>query len=318
MTRLRLVFMGTPEYAVPSLEALLAAGFDLACVYTQPPRRRGRGQRAEPSPVQRRAEQAGLAVRAPLSLKDAEAQNAFAALEADAGVAVAYGLILPPPILRAPRLGCINAHASLLPRWRGAAPIQRALMAGDPETGVTIMQMDEGLDTGPLLLQERVPIGDQTTAAALHDRLAALSGRLLVEALNGLAQGRLAARAQPDQGATYAKKIDKSEGLLDWRLAAPELARRVRALSPYPGAHFEHGGARIKVLAAESRPSLAGAAEAPPGTVADARLAIVCGDGTCLYPLRLQRAGKAPVTVEQFLRGYPIPAGSRLSCPATS
>jgi methionyl-tRNA formyltransferase len=303
--------MGTPEFAVPSLEALVAAGHELAAVYCQPPRPAGRGHRPQPSPVQARAERLGLEVRTPVRL-DAAAAAEFAALSLDAAVVAAYGLILPKPVLAGPRLGCVNVHASLLPRWRGAAPIHRALLAGDAETGITIMQMDEGLDTGPILCRAAVPIGRATTASELHDRLAALGARLVVEALDSLAEGRLEPQPQPAEGATYAKKLKREEGELDWRRPAAELERAVRALNPWPGVWFTLGGERIKVLAAELA-----SGEGPPGTVLDGRLAIACGEGA-LRPLALQRAGREPQAVEAFLRGFAIPAGTVLPCPATS
>ena len=228
---------------------------------------------------------------------------------------VAYGLILPPAVLAAPRLGCINAHASLLPRWRGAAPIQRAIMAGDTETGVTVMRMDEGLDTGPILLAEAVPIGHETTGGSLHDTLAAISARLVMDALSALATGTLTETLQPADGATYSAKLEKHEAAIDWREPAARIERTVRALSPAPGAWFDHDGERIKVLAAtEARP----AAAAAPGTVIDDAFTVACGEGTALRPLRLQRAGKAPMATDAFLRGRPIGAGTQLPCPATS
>src|SRR6266404_1312973 len=216
MARLRLAFMGTPEFARTGLAALIAAGHDIACVYSQPPRPAGRGQRSRPSPVQALAEERGLPVRTPVNLREAAEQAHFADLGLDAAVVAAYGLILPPAILEAPRRGCLNIHASLLPRWRGAAPIQRAILAGDHETGVTIMQMDEGLDTGPMLLAERVDIEPETTATTLHDQLAAVGARLIVRTLGGLADGTLAARPQPAEGITYAKKLAREEGRIDW------------------------------------------------------------------------------------------------------
>jgi methionyl-tRNA formyltransferase len=266
-----------------------------------------------PSPVQQAAEAAGIAVRMPARL-DAEAAAAFVALALDIAVVVAYGLILPKAVLAAPRLGCLNIHASLLPRWRGAAPIQRAILAGDGETGITIMQMDEGLDTGPMLLREAVPIGPGTTAQQLHDTLAGLGARLILEALDGVAQGRLAAKPQPPAGATYAKKLRREEGALDWRRPAAQLERAVRAFDPWPGAWFEQGGERLKVLAAELALPRAGAA---PGTVLDDRLAIQCGEGA-LRPLSVQRPGRAAQDVDAFLRGHVIAAGTVLPCPATS
>lgn len=305
--------MGTPDFAVPSLRALIAAGHDIAAVYCQPPRPAGRGHRTHPSPVQMAAEAAGIAVRMPARLDANEAAH-FAALKLDAAVVAAYGLILPKPILSAPHLGCLNVHASLLPRWRGAAPIHRAILAGDTATGVTVMQMDEGLDTGPMLLTEAIPIGQTTTVSDLHDRLAALGARLIVEALDGAAKGRLTATPQPGDGVVYAKKLRREEGGLDWRRPAPELERAVRAFDPWPGAWFEHKGERIKILASELAPSLTGEV---PGTVLDGRLAIACGTGA-LRPLLLQRAGRAPQDVDAFLRGFSIAAGTVLPCRATS
>jgi methionyl-tRNA formyltransferase len=311
MPRLRLAFMGTPDFAVPALLALLDGGHEVAAVYTQPPREAGRGQRPRPSPVQAAAAARGLPVRSPASLKPPEAQAAFAALRLDAAVVVAYGLLLPKPVLAAPRLGCLNIHASLLPRWRGAAPILRALMAGDAETGVTIMQMDEGLDTGPMLLQESVPIGPADDAGTLHDRLAALGARLVLRALADLAAGTATPRPQPADGVTYAAKLTRDEERLDWRRPAAALARQVRALGPRPGAWFAAGADRVKVLAAAP---VAGRSEARPGTVLDDRLAIACGEGA-LRLARLQRAGGTPMPAEAFLRGYRLPSGTVLPLP---
>ena len=307
--------MGTPAFAVPTLDALCASGYTIAAVYTQPPRAAERGRKVRPTLVAVRAEAAGIQAMTPVSLKPEDAQTAFAALDADLAVTVAYGLILPPAVLAAPRMGCINAHASLLPRWRGAAPVQRAIMAGDEETGVTIMRMDQGLDTGPILMAERVPIGPGTTGGTLHDTLAALSARLVVEAIDALAAGTLAETPQPGEGATYAAKLEKHEAAIDWRAPASHIERRLRALAPRPGAWLDHEGERIKVLAAER---VAGATDAPPGTVIDVALAVACGDGTALRPTRLQRAGKAAMDRDAFLRGRPITAGTRLPCPATS
>jgi methionyl-tRNA formyltransferase len=304
---LRLAFMGTPDFAVPILEALLAAGHDVVAVYTQPPRPAGRGHREQPSPVQGAAETAGIPVHVPAKL-DAVEQEKFRAFSFDAAVVAAHGLILPKAVLIAPRLGCLNVHASLLPRWRGAAPIQRAILAGDRETGVTIMQMDEGLDTGPMLLAERVPIGPETTTATLHDALAALGARLIVRALAGRAEGTLVPRPQPAEGVIYAKKLTRDEGRLDWAKPAAELERVVRALNPAPGVWFERGGERIKVLAATLAEGRTGA---EPGTVLDDALTIACGSGA-LRLSRLQRAGRAAVDAEAFLRGYPLPPGTRL------
>ena len=306
--------MGTPAYAVPTLDALSARGHSIVAVYTQPPRAGERGRRVRPTPVAVRAEAAGIPLRTPASLKPAEAQAAFAALEPDLAVTVAYGLILPPAMLAAPRLGCINAHASLLPRWRGAAPIQRAIMAGDAESGVTVMGMDEGLDTGPILAAERVPIGPETTGGRLHDTLAALSARLIPDTIDALAAGTLAETPQPAHGATYAAKLTKQEAAIDWRAPAERIERQVRALAPVPGAWFTHDDQRIKVLAAETAPT---AADAPPGTVLDQALTIACGESSALRPTRLQRAGKAAMGTDAFLRGRPIDPGTRLPCPAT-
>jgi methionyl-tRNA formyltransferase len=303
---MRLAFMGTPDFAVPALDALAAAGHEIACVYAQPPRAAGRGVRVRKSPVHEAAERLGLSVRTPVNLKDAPIQAEFAALDLDIAVVVAYGLILPPPILDAPRNGCINIHASLLPRWRGAAPIQRAIEAGDAETGVTIMQMDAGLDTGPMLLAETVPITPATTGATLHDTLSARGARLIVTALARLERGDLRATAQPADGATYARKLTREEARLDWTQPAALLERRIRAFTPWPGAWFAHDGQRIKVLAA----SLA-AGTGVPGTVLDERLTVACGDGA-LRLARLQREGKAPMADDVFLRGHALPKGTVL------
>ena len=315
MTRpLSLVFMGTPEFAATILAALIAAGYPIPAVYTQPPRPAGRGYKLQPSPVQELAERHGLPVHCPTSLRNPEAQAEFAALGVDAAVVAAYGLILPKAILEAPRLGCLNVHASLLPRWRGAAPIQRAILNGDAETGVTIMQMDEGLDTGPMLLREAVPIGPKTTAGELTEELAALGTRLILEALDGVAAGARIARPQPEAGVTYAPKLRREEAQLDWRRQAVELERQVRAFDPWPGAFFFARDERIRVLAAEAEPRAAGA---EPGTVLDERLTIACGEGV-LRPLGLQRPGRAPLDTAALLRGFALPPGTRLPCPATS
>ena len=315
MKPLRLVFMGTPAYAVPALDALCASAHSIAAVYTQPPRPAARGRRFRPAPVAVQAEAAGIEIRTPASFKPAGEQEAFAALEPDLAVTVAYGLILPHEILTAPRLGCINAHASLLPRWRGAAPVQRAIMAGDTETGVTIMRMDEGLDTGPIFTAEAVPIEPETTGGTLHDALAELSARMIVDAVRGLAEGTLTETPQPTEGATYAAKLEKHEAAIDWRAPATRIERTVRALAPAPGAWFTQGGERIKVLAATEASQVAAA---PPGTVIDEALTVACGEGSALRPTRLQRAGKAPMATDAFLRGRPIDVGTQLPCPATS
>jgi len=303
---LRVVFMGTPAFALPTIEALAAAGFDIPAVYSQPPRPGGRGQRPRPGPVHAWAEARDIPVRTPTSLREAAEQAAFAALNADAAVVVAYGLILPPAVLAAPRLGCLNLHASRLPRWRGAAPIQRAVMAGDQETAATVMLMDEGLDTGPVLLERGVAIGPATTSGDLHDELADLGGPLMVEALRGLAAGSLMPRPQPAAGACYAGKIDKAEARIDWSRPAAVVAGQINGLSPVPGAWFPLAGARVKVLRAEPA---AGAGAA--GTVLDQQPAIACGEGAVRL-LELQRAGKAPLPADGFLRGTPLPPGSVL------
>jgi methionyl-tRNA formyltransferase len=311
---LDLVFMGTPVFSATILEALISAGHRLLAVYTQPPRPAGRGHRLQPSPVQLLAGQHRIEVRCPAGLRDREIEAGFAALGAEAAVVAAYGLILPPVMLAVPRLGCLNVHASLLPRWRGAAPIQRALLAGDRETGITIMQMEKGFDTGPILMQQPLSIGPTATTTSLTDELAQLGGGLIVAALDRLAGGTLVPHPQPREGVIYAAKISREEGLLDWRSQAAELERRVRALDPWPGAYFEHDGASIRVLAAAA---LAHATGDPPGTVLDDRLAIACGSGV-LRLLRLQRPGRVPLDASEFLRGYPIPPGKILPCPATS
>jgi methionyl-tRNA formyltransferase len=306
--------MGTPAFAATILEGLVAARYPILAVYTRPPRPAGRGHRLQASPTQLLAERHGLAVRSPTSLRDVQVQAGFTALGADAAVVAAYGLILPPPILAAPRLGCLNVHASLLPRWRGAAPIQRALIADDRETGITIMQMDEGLDTGPVLMQQAVPIGSATTAGRLTEELAALGARMILAALGDAARGRLDPRPQPAEGVTHAPKLQRGESRLDWRLSAVELERRVRAFDPWPGASFEIAGERIRVVAAATEPDGGGAM---PGTVIDGRLSIACG-ADALRPLKLQRPGRAALDAPAFLRGFPIPPGTVLPCPATS
>jgi methionyl-tRNA formyltransferase len=307
MPRLCLAFMGTPDFAAASLAALIAAGHDIAAVYSQPPRPAGRGQRPRPSPVQRLAESHGLPVLTPVSLKTPESQQEFAALGLDAAVVVAYGLLLPRAILESPRLGCLNVHASLLPRWRGAAPIQRAILSGDRESGITIMQMDAGLDTGPILLRRAIEIGPRETGASLHDRLAPLGAASIVEALEGLSAGRLQPIAQPAEGATYAAKLTREEERLDWREPAALLDRRVRALVPRPGAWCEIAGERVKVLEAEMVEG-----RGLPGHLIDDRLTIACGEGA-LRLLKLQRAGRAPLAAEDFQRGFRLAPGMMLA-----
>jgi len=305
---MRLVFMGTPDFSVPALDALHAAGHEIACVYTQPPRAAGRGQLPRPSPVAARATALGLPVRHPESLRDPGAQADFAALGAEVAVVVAYGLILPPPVLSAPARGCLNIHASLLPRWRGAAPIQRAVMAGDTETGVCIMQMEAGLDTGPVLLREAVPIGAQDTAGDLHDRLSHLGARLIVEALAGF--DGLEATPQPEAGVTYAAKIDKAEARIDWAAPAVEVDRRIRGLSPFPGAWCMAAGERLKLLG-----SRLAEGDGAPGQVLGLdgnALVVACGTGAVALT-RAQRSGRQPMDLATLTRGLALPEGHALA-----
>ncbi|SFK94957.1 methionyl-tRNA formyltransferase [Shimia haliotis] len=301
---MRIVFMGTPEFSVPVLEALIDAGHEIAAVYCQPPRPAGRGKKDRPTPVHARAEELGLEVRHPVSLRNAEAQAEFAALNADIGVVVAYGLILPQAILDAPKHGCLNIHASLLPRWRGAAPIHRAIMAGDAETGVCIMQMDAGLDTGDVLLRREIAIGATETTAELHDRLSVLGSDAIVDALAQLPA--LEREPQPDAGVTYAEKIDKSEAKIDWSAPAEDVDRKIRGLSPFPGAWTEIDGQRVKLLASQLAEGQGAA-----GTVLDDALTVACGLGA-VQLLRLQRAGKGAQDADIFLRGFPLSAGQSL------
>ncbi|MEJ6396943.1 methionyl-tRNA formyltransferase [Yoonia sp. 208BN28-4] len=298
---MRVVFMGTPDFSVPVLEALVAAGHDVACVYSQPPRPAGRGKKDRPSPVQVKAEELGLMVRHPVSLKGEDAQAEFAALDADIAVVVAYGLILPQAILDAPKRGCLNIHASLLPRWRGAAPIHRAIMAGDAETGVCIMQMEAGLDTGPVLLREVTDIGVGETTGALHDRLSDMGARLIVDALAQLDD--LTPEQQPDEGVTYAAKIDKSETRVDWAQPATTVANHINGLSPFPGAWCDVAGERVKLLAAEVADGAGAAGAALDG------FTIACGEGAVRATV-VQRAGKRPMAAADALRGLDL--GDRL------
>jgi len=309
MSKLRVIFMGTPDFAVPAFTRI-AAHHDVIAVYSQPPRPAGRGQREREGPVHGAALQRGLPVFTPATLKDSATQAAFAAHNADIAVVAAYGLILPRAILAAPRLGCINIHGSLLPRWRGAAPIQRAIMAGDVETGITIMQMEAGLDTGPMLLKGAVPIDDTTTAGTLHDVLAELGARLVVEALDRLAAGTLPVTAQPVEGVTYATKIEKAEAAIDFAKPAATVLRHIHGLSPSPGAWFSHGGERIKVLRAALAADAGG--KRAPGTVVGGDLNIACANGA-IRLLTLQRAGKSATDAAAFLRGYALPAGTILA-----
>lgn len=308
MTRLRLAFMGSPAFAVPALRALHDAGHEIAAVYSQPPRPAGRGQALTPCPVHAAADALGLPVLTPARLrKNLEAQATFAALDLDAAVVAAYGLILPPAMLAAPRRGCLNVHASLLPRWRGAAPIQAAVLTGDAETGITIMQMDAGLDTGDMLLREAVPIGPRTTAAGLQDTLAAIGSRLILRALDEAPPPV----PQPEAGATYAPKLTRDDGRIDWTRTAAELDRTVRALNPWPGT-WALLGAMLGGEVLKVHDAVPEAGNGPPGTVLDDRLLVACGEGA-LRLLRVQRPGRAPMTADALLRGWPVPAGSHLA-----
>ena len=312
----RLVFMGTADFAVPSLEALAASRHEVVAAYTQPARPAGRGWHPRPSPVQLAAEALGLPLRTPSSLRDPAEQAAFAALGAELAVVAAYGLILPKAVLDAPRLGCVNLHASLLPRWRGAAPIQRALLAGDPETGVTIFQMEPSLDTGPVIAIRPVAITACSTAASLHGELAELAAAMVVAAVDDLAAGRTHPVPQPDDGVTYAAKIEKSEGRIDWTRSAEALERQLRALNPWPGCWTEMAGGTLRVLA--GRPVRCDHRR-PAGEVLDERLTVACGEGA-LTLTSVQRPGGRPMPAEAFLHGFSVPVGTRLGqpCPATS
>lgn len=301
---MKLVFMGTPDFAVVTLEALMAAGHEVVAVYSQPPRPAGRGQGLRPSPIHQYAASKGLDIRTPLSLKSADEQYSFAALKADAAVVVAYGLILPRAILEAPRLGCFNVHASLLPRWRGAAPIQRAIMAGDRETGVCIMRMAEGLDTGPVCKVDRVAISPSTTAGQLHDELAALGASLMVRTLEELP---IACTEQSGEGVTYAKKIEKAEAHIDFARDAVGVRNHIHGLSPFPGAWTGIQGARVKILNCATVEQ-----SGPAGVVLDDQLTIACGSNA-IRPLILQREGKGAMDAATFLRGFPVPAGTRFT-----
>ncbi|GAB6967957.1 methionyl-tRNA formyltransferase [Komagataeibacter kakiaceti JCM 25156] len=304
---MRLAFMGTPDFAVPALHALHAAGHDIVTVYSQPPRPAGRGKKLRPSPVHQAAEALGIAVRTPLSLRrNAEEQAHFRALSLDAAVVAAYGLILPVEMLQAPTYGCLNIHASLLPRWRGAAPIQAAILAGDSESGVTIMQMDAGLDTGAMLLRDRVALTERTTATSLHDDLAAMGGRLIVDALRQLP---LPGTRQPETGVTTVQRLSREDGRIDWTAPATRIDRQIRALTPWPGTFTMLGGQVIKIGAAAPVP---GTTQAAPGTIMDDGLLVACGGGTLLRVTRLQRPGRGMMEAADFLRGQAIPPGTRL------
>jgi methionyl-tRNA formyltransferase len=293
---MKLVFMGTPDFAVVTLKALIAAGHEIAAVYSQPPRPAGRGQRLRPSPVQDYAAAQGIQVRTPLALKSTDEQKSFADLNADAAVVVAYGLLLPQAILDAPRFGCFNVHASLLPRWRGAAPIQRAIMAGDAESGVTIMRMELGLDTGPMMKVGRLPITPESTASSLHDELAVLGAKLMIDVLK---HPEIAGTPQPAEGVTYARKIDKAETKIDFTKSAMEVRNHIHGLSPFPGAWCSLAGSRVKVLKAQVV-----------NHVIDDALTFACGSGAIKF-LLLQREGKGVMDAATFLRGFPVAPGTK-------
>lgn len=301
---MRIIFMGTPEFAVPSLEALVAAGHEVCAVYSQPPRRAGRGKSLTPSPVQIKAEALGIDVKTPVSLSDAHAHAEFAAFVADLAVVAAYGLILPKVILDAPRSGCINVHGSILPRWRGAAPVQRAILAGDRETGVTIMDMDVGLDTGAMRATQRISI-DQKTAGELSREISVAGARLLIQVLGD--SKAFPPLPQPADGVTYAAKIDKSEARIDFMISAVQVERQIRAFAPTPGAFFEYQGERFRILAAETLITQS----APPGQILDDHLTIACNPGA-IRPTLIQRAGKAAMSPVELLRGFKFPVGTRL------
>jgi len=301
---MRVIFMGSPDFAVPTLDALAAAGHDVVAVYTQPPRPAGRGKQLQPTAIEVRARELGIDVRCPKSLKSDEEKAAFAALDADVAVVAAYGLILPLEVLNAPKLGCVNVHASLLPRWRGAAPVQRAIMAGDNVTGVTIMQMEPGLDTGPMLLKREIPI-DRKNAAQLTEELAVIGAELMTEFLAN--PDDYPPEPQPDDAVTHAAKIRKDEARIDWAFPARQILHQIRGLSPFPGAWFAVDGERIKLLDADITEN-----EGPPGEVLDDALVIACGEGA-LRPLLVQRAGKGAMSPDELLRGFAIPKGTVLS-----
>ncbi len=301
---MRILFMGTPEFSVSVLDALIDAGHEIVAVFCQPPRPAGRGKKDRPTPVHARALELGLAVHHPKSLRTDESKELIANIDADVGVVVAYGLILPQYVLDTPTHGCLNIHASLLPRWRGAAPIHRAIMAGDKETGVCIMQMDAGLDTGPVLMERALEIGAEETTAQLHDRLAALGSTAIVDTLAQLPE--LVATPQSEDGVTYAEKIDKAESRIDWAASAADVDRKIRGLSPFPGAWTEIDGQRVKLLASRLVDG-----DGPPGELLDDSLTVACGDGA-VQLLRLQRAGKGAQDADIFLRGFPLSKGQQL------
>jgi len=304
---MRLIFMGTPDFAVPTLIELAARGHEIAAVYTRAAKPAGRGMDLQRTPIEREARRLALAVRTPKTLKDDDVQKIFHAHNADAAVVVAYGLILPKPILEATRLGCFNVHASLLPRWRGAAPINRAIMAGDAESGVTIMKMDEGLDTGAMAMAERTAIGADMTAGELHDALSRVGADLMLRVLAAAERDSLSLTPQPANGVTYAEKISKTETRTDWTKPWKQVHDHIRGLSPFPGAWFELDGVRVKVLR-----SIRGESAGPPGILLDNRLTVACGDGA-VQLVQVQRAGRQPMSADEFLRGTPVKAGARVA-----
>ena len=304
---MRLIFMGTPDFAVPTLIELAARGHEIAAVYTRAPKPAGRGMDLQRTPIEREARQLALPVRTPKTLKDDDVQKIFHAHNADAAVVVAYGLILPKPILEAPRLGCFNVHASLLPRWRGAAPINRAIMAGDAESGVTIMKMDEGLDTGAMAMAERAAIGADMTAGELHDALSRVGADLMQRVLAAAERDSLSLTPQPANGVTYAEKISKNETRIGWGKPWKQVHDHIRGLSPFPGAWFELDGVRVKVLR-----SIRGESAGQPGILLDNRLTVACGDGA-VQLVQVQRAGRQPMSADEFLRGTPVKAGARVA-----
>ena len=304
---MRLIFMGTPDFAVPTLIELAARGHEIAAVYTRAAKPAGRGMDLQRTPIEREARRLALPVRTPKTLKDDDVQKIFHAHNADAAVVVAYGLILPKPILEAPRLGCFNVHASLLPRWRGAAPINRAIMAGDAESGVTIMKMDEGLDTGAMAMAERAAIGADMTAGELHDALSRVGADLMLRVLAAAERDSLSLTPQPANGVTYAEKISKTETRTDWTKPWKQVHDHIRGLSPFPGAWFELDGVRVKVLR-----SIRGESAGPPGILLDNRLTVACGDGA-VQLVQVQRAGRQPMSADEFLRGTPVKAGARVA-----
>jgi methionyl-tRNA formyltransferase len=304
---MRLIFMGTPDFAVPTLIELAARGHEIAAVYTRAAKPAGRGMDLQRTPIEREARRLALPVRTPKTLKDDDVQKIFHAHNADAAVVVAYGLILPKPILEAPRIGCFNVHASLLPRWRGAAPINRAIMAGDAESGVTIMKMDEGLDTGAMAMAERTAIGADMTAGELHDALSRVGADLMLRVLAAAERDSLSLTPQPANGVTYAEKISKTETRTDWTKPWKQVHDHIRGLSPFPGAWFELDGVRVKVLR-----SIRGESAGPPGILLDNRLTVACGDGA-VQLVQVQRAGRQPMSADEFLRGTPVKAGARVA-----